>query len=267
MSNAANARLELGPDGTNLIATFEGLRLRAYLDTEGIPTIGYGTTSASGVPVRLGMTITRQQAVDYMQSTVRKIYGKAVKDAVNVPLRQQEYDALVSFTYNVGPGALRRSTLLKLLNRGDYDGAGRQLLRWTNSRSGNAKKGLTRRRKAELAVWMSAGREYPVNRIAELQAPADTLQSEELPDEAFAKDQADDKATLASKPAHKSTTVQAAAAATAATSGLVAEHYDEITTWLTSGQYVQIALAAVVIVGFVWMVYARFFRDQEPLAA
>jgi GH24 family phage-related lysozyme (muramidase) len=138
--------------GLRLLKSFEGLRLRAYQDSVGVWTIGYGTTSG----VRPGMVITESEAEELMKRDLRR-FEQAVSDLVKVPLNSDQFSALVSFAYNVGEGALASSTLLRLLNQRDYQGAADQLLRWDKAGS-QALAGLTRRRKAERALFL--GQDY-----------------------------------------------------------------------------------------------------------
>jgi lysozyme len=137
--------------GIELIKHFEGLhrvlpdgRIQSYKDVVGVLTIGYGST---GRHVKEGMTITREEAEDLLLKDLDK-FEKGVSKLVKVKLNQNQFDALVSFAFNVGVGALGRSTLIKRLNKGDYEGAADQLLKWT--KAGNKIfEGLVRRRKAE----------------------------------------------------------------------------------------------------------------------
>lgn len=133
--------------GVKLIKDFEGLRTKAYLDAVGVPTIGYGTTSG----VKMGTVITEAQAETYLQADLRK-FEDAVSRLVKVPLKQAQFDALVSFTYNLGEGNLKSSTLLRVLNNGRYDLVPDQMLRW-NKAGGKVLKGLTERRAAEATLF------------------------------------------------------------------------------------------------------------------
>ncbi|GAB4381785.1 MAG: hypothetical protein Kow00121_41080 [Elainellaceae cyanobacterium] len=150
---ASTGRRQINSKGLRLLKSFEGLRLEAYLDPVGIWTIGYGTTSG----VRPGMTITEAQAEAFLRRDLAR-FERAVQDLVNVPLTDDQFSALVSFTYNVGEGALANSTLLRLLNRRDYRGAADQLLRWNKGEGGVELYGLTRRRRAERALFL--GQDY-----------------------------------------------------------------------------------------------------------
>lgn len=143
--------------GRLAITEREGLRLKAYPDpaTGGEPwTIGVGHTSAAGAPkVYKGLTISANEA-DAILTRDLAIFEKAVEDAVTVPLNQNEFDALVSLAFNIGAGAFRKSTLVKELNAGNRYGAANQFLRW-NRAAGKVMKGLTKRREAERAQFLS----------------------------------------------------------------------------------------------------------------
>lgn len=136
--------------GVALIEEFEGCVLTAYPDpaSGGEPwTIGYGHTHGV-VP---GMTITRQEAADLLREDLQWSEA-AVNHQVTVPLEQHQFDALVSFTFNLGQGALGGSTLLKLLNAGRIAEVGPQFNRWVNGPNGPMP-GLVRRRAAERAMF------------------------------------------------------------------------------------------------------------------
>lgn len=132
-----------------LIKSFEGLELEAYLCPADIWTIGYGHTG----DVKEGDTITKAEAGDLLDKDLEK-FRSGVNRCVKVPLNENQFGALVSFAYNVGIGSLQSSTLLKLLNAGDYDAAADQFPRWNKS-GGKVLTGLTRRREAERAVFLT----------------------------------------------------------------------------------------------------------------
>ncbi|MEO0456866.1 MAG: lysozyme [Cyanobacteria bacterium P01_A01_bin.114] len=135
-------------NGLRLIKSFEGLRLEAYQDAVGVWTIGYGTTRN----VTPGMKISRDQAEGFLKNDLER-FEKAVNEAITVPINDNQFSALVAFTYNVGAGALRSSTLRKKLNQGNTLGAADEFLRW-NKAGGRVLAGLTRRRKAERALFL-----------------------------------------------------------------------------------------------------------------
>lgn len=143
--------------GLEIIKGFEGLGLSAYPDpgTGGEPwTIGYGHTSAAGPPqVYPGLTITRAEAEEILKRDLSK-YENAVANAVTRPPTSDQFSALVSFTFNVGAGNLRSSTLLKKHNAGDFAGAAEEFGRWVYA-GGNVMQGLVRRRRAERALYRS----------------------------------------------------------------------------------------------------------------
>ena len=143
--------MNISKQGLELIKRFEGLHLVAYLDPVKIPTIGYGTIVIDGKPVRLGTTITQAQAEAYLYADIQK-FEDHVNQLLNVPVSQEQFDALVSFVYNLGPTNFRKSTLLRLLNQGRYEEAQPQFLRW-NRAGGHVLRGLTRRRLAEAALF------------------------------------------------------------------------------------------------------------------
>ena len=112
--------------GLKLLHGREGKRNTAYLDSVGVWTIGYGHT---GPDVHPGLVWTDEQVEAAFAKDLER-FEKAVNEAVKVPLPQHAFDALVSFAYNVGPGAFKSSTLVRLLNAGDMAGAARQFDRW-----------------------------------------------------------------------------------------------------------------------------------------
>lgn len=138
--------------GLDLIKQFEGLRLKSYLCPASVWTIGYGST---GPHVRQGMVISAPEAEALLRKDVGR-FERAVEAMVKVTITQPQFDALVSFAFNVGTGALKSSTLLRKLNLGDYRGAADQLLRW-NKAGKTVLPGLTKRRKAERALFLSGG--------------------------------------------------------------------------------------------------------------
>lgn len=142
--------MKISDSGIALIKHFEGCKLKAYLCPAGVWTIGYGHTDG----VKAGMAWTQQQADDALARDLQS-FESAVSACVTVPITQSQFDALVSFAFNCGAGALRKSTLLRLLNAGDYSGAEKQFGRWI-SKGTAAEKGLRRRRKAE-ALLFSGG--------------------------------------------------------------------------------------------------------------
>ena len=125
------------------IATHEGYRGEAYRDAVGVPTIGFGETAG----VKMGdKTTPGRSLVQLLGSTNR--HADAIRKCIAVPLYQHEFDAYVSLSYNIGPGAFCQSTLVKKLNAGDYAGACEEIKRW-NRAGGKVLPGLTKRREQE----------------------------------------------------------------------------------------------------------------------
>ncbi|EPS0103372.1 lysozyme [Escherichia coli] len=146
--------MQTSEKGIALIKQFEGCKLTAYQDSVGVWTIGYGWTQpVDGKPIRAGMTI-KQEAAERLLKTGLVSYESDVSRLVKVGLTQGQFDALVSFTYNLGARSLSTSTLLRKLNTGDYAGAADEFLRW-NKAGGKVLNGLTRRREAERALFLS----------------------------------------------------------------------------------------------------------------
>lgn len=135
-----------------LIMHFEGLRLAAYYDSVNVVTIGIGTTRyEDGSKVKITDKITKERALQLLEHDMTK-FAQAVNRLVRVNIHQHHFDALVSFAYNVGIGNLETSTLLKKLNKGDFDGAAAEFPRW-NKAGGRELAGLTRRREAERVLF------------------------------------------------------------------------------------------------------------------
>lgn len=140
--------MRTSPQGIALICSFEGYRHKAYDDGVGVWTIGYGTTRyPSGNKVAKGDVTTPAQAREYMAHDLAN-FEAAVNELVKVALKQTQFDALVSLTYNIGINAFKNSTLLKKLNTGDFSGAAAQFLVW-NKAGGKVMQGLVRRRERE----------------------------------------------------------------------------------------------------------------------
>jgi lysozyme len=136
--------------GINLIKEFEGFRSSAYLCPGNVWTIGYGHTATA----KSGMTITHKHAQILLKQDLEK-FEAAVNRAVKVPLNQNQFDALVSFVFNIGSFAFDKSTLLELLNQEQYELAALQLNRWIYA--GKKKlPGLVRRRRAEYRLFTSS---------------------------------------------------------------------------------------------------------------
>jgi lysozyme len=152
-----NTTLELSDAGLKRIAAYEGWRAELYEDVAHHATIGYGhlvhlgPITAADRSGPFGKGITQQQGLDLLRSDVRGMCN-AVRTRVTVPLQQNQFDALVSFAFNVGAGAFGGSTLLKRLNARDYAGAADEFGKWTKA-GGKVFAGLVRRRTEEAALF------------------------------------------------------------------------------------------------------------------
>lgn len=130
--------------GAFLVAPFEGKENKVYVDPVGILTSCYGHT---GKELKKGQVFTDEQCLDQLAEDLLE-HDKKMLRYVYVPLSEEEHAAYLSFTYNVGVGAFKNSTLLKKLNAGDRVGACNELTRW-NKAGGKVLNGLTKRRQAE----------------------------------------------------------------------------------------------------------------------
>ena len=146
---------EINKAGLDLVKEFEGFYAAAYLCPAGVPTIGYGHTAG----VALGQRISLEDAERLLREDLEKS-GAAVERLVKVPLNDNQYAALTSFTFNLGEGSLAESTLLKRLNGGDYDAVPSEMARWVKAvdpktKQSCALQGLVKRRAAEGHLWLT----------------------------------------------------------------------------------------------------------------
>lgn len=170
------ANMSVSQAGLDHLKASEGLRTTGYLDPVGVPTIGYGHT---GPDVQVGQQISEAQAEDLLRQDVGWAED-AVRQNVKVPITQGQFDALVSFTYNMGAGAFAESDVLEKLNAGDYAGAQEALKGWVHA-GGEVLPGLVTRREQEAAMF---GNQAPdgsagTNGLAEGEAPPNL--SDKLP--------------------------------------------------------------------------------------
>lgn len=145
--------MQISYNGVEFLKEREGFRDKAYKDTGGVWTIGYGTTKVDGRPVDAGLTCTKQQATEWLKADLSWAQT-AVNKLVRVPLKQNQFDALVSFVYNIGEYAFSRSTLLRLLNAKQYDRVAMEFDRWIYD-NGKVVHGLQVRRNFERALFSS----------------------------------------------------------------------------------------------------------------
>ena len=145
--------------GINLIKKWEGLKLKAYLCSAGVPTLGYGTIKKpDGTKIQLGMICTEDEAEEWLKYEIEE-KSKSIMKLIKIPLTDNHLAAIISLTYNIGEGAFAKSTLLKKLNAGDMQGAADQFLVWNkvkDPKTGKfvAVKGLTNRREDERNLFL-----------------------------------------------------------------------------------------------------------------
>ena len=154
--------MTMSDHGRKLLAQWEGFERNVYLDVAGLPTIGVGHLLTKdelsserivigGVAVDYTGGLTEQQVYDVLGQDLAR-FERAVNDSVEPDLTQNQFDALVSFTFNVGEGAFKQSTLLKRLNARDFADVPAQLRRWNRS-GGKVVQGLINRRENEVRLW------------------------------------------------------------------------------------------------------------------
>lgn len=148
-------RRRVGEAGLALIRRFEGFAAEVYVCPGGYASIGYGHVLARGEESRFVGGITREQAEALLREDVSNAEAGVLR-LVPVALTQERFDALVSFTFNVGAGALQRSTLRRRVLRGNHLGAAREFARWVYA-GGRRLPGLVSRRRAEAFLYAASG--------------------------------------------------------------------------------------------------------------
>ena len=139
--------MKIGAEGIELIKHFEGCELSSYHCAAGVVTIGYGHT----LTAEEGQEITQEEAEELLCKDLEE-FEHYINQYVEAELTQNQFDALVAWTFNLGPGNLKESTLLKRLNEGDFDDVPNQIRRWTKA-GGKELPGLVRRREAEALLF------------------------------------------------------------------------------------------------------------------
>lgn len=163
--NLILSNLPILPATSSLIKNFEGFRSSAYIDSSGLPVIGYGQTRINGTTVKLGQSISQEQANIALEQELSQIQ-QLVKAHVKVDLNPHQLGALTSLVYNAGAVVVQNSTLIKKLNGGDYLGAAQEFVRWNKANSGGQLvvfPGLTKRRIAEQQLFLTPYEEVASN--------------------------------------------------------------------------------------------------------
>lgn len=147
--------MKLSQKGIDLIKGFEGLRLKPYLDSVGVPTIGYGSTYCiCGAKITMQSKPITEEIAEFMLKVNSQIYVDAVTKAITVVPTQNQFDAMVSLCYNIGVTNFTNSTLVKKMNLGDVQGAADQFTVWRLA-GGRILQGLVNRRAKERALFLS----------------------------------------------------------------------------------------------------------------
>ena len=162
--------MKIPTQAINIIKKWEGFEARAYPDSVGVWTIGYGTTARANVGIEptAGMKITEAQATVYLNRALEK-FASQIRPFITAPINDNEWSAFLSLAYNIGPGAFRKSTALRRFNAGDKAGAA-EALTWFNKAGGRVLRGLERRRAEEKALFLTAPPKSPTGLLARLRA-------------------------------------------------------------------------------------------------
>ena len=147
MEHGEKINMKISGEGLALIKKFEGCELESYRCSANVVTIGFGHTRTA----KEGMTITREEADMLLEEDIRS-FETSVLSLVEVDLKQCEFDALIAWTFNLGAGNLKSSTLLKRINAKDWNDVHHQIKRW-NKANGTVLQGLIRRREAEALLF------------------------------------------------------------------------------------------------------------------
>lgn len=171
--------MKINSKGIEILKKFEGIKLKPYLDSGGIPTIGIGTTIYdNGKKVTMkDPAISVQRAEDLLKNHVASL-EKAITSLVKVTVSDDQFSALICLVYNIGIGAFTNSTLLKVLNLGQYDKAADQFLVW-NKVNSKVVDGLTKRRESEKTLFVSSNKAV-VPKIVPISTPSDTYIQDRL---------------------------------------------------------------------------------------
>lgn len=146
--------MKISQNGLDLIKRFEGLKLQAYLCPANVWTIGYGSTYwPDGRKVNQGDKLANEAEAEQLLRTTVAEYERGVNSAIKVHVTQNQFDALVSFAFNLGVAALENSTLVKKMNKIDLIPVANEFLRWTKA-GGKELEGLRRRRSSERELFL-----------------------------------------------------------------------------------------------------------------
>lgn len=230
--------------GRELIKEFEGFRNVAYQDVVGVWTVGFGFTEG----VKPGQRMTLGQASARLATELAR-YESAVLAACKVPPNQNQFDALCSLAWNIGTGAIARSSVIKAHNRGDVQSAARAFGLW-NKAGGKEWPGLTRRRAAEAALYLKPTHdELPADAEAEPLAPVQPMPQAVEPE-----------TSLAASGINRAATVAGTTAATVGAVSSIKQSLDDLGPWLVP------ALALAVVGLAAYIVWQRFEQRRKGWA-
>ena len=223
-----------------LIKRFEGKRLRAYRCSAGVLTIGYGHTSAAGSPkVTPGMTISDKEANAIFDRDIERFAAK-VEDLIKVELTDNQFGACVSLAFNIGIGGFSKSSVLRFINKHQFDNAADAFALW-NKAGGRVLPGLVKRRAAEAALFQ----EDDVDE-------EDDVNTSRIPD------------APEGKPAtHSTTNIAAVATAAAGVSAAAKEVVDNTHSVFSSGNIIMIVLGVIVLAGAAWIIKERWAKARD----
>lgn len=233
--------MRMTQEGLDLIKSFEGFSATWYKCPAGIWTIGYGHTEAAGPPkYEPQRKISRDEGENILRSDLAK-YEQAVIDAVTVKLTDEQYSALVSFCYNVGPNAFRKSSVLKAVNSGRHDLVPARLALFTKG-GGKVLKGLVRRRQAEGELYASGdddARIYPSTEVTPVIGKASYASSTNI-----------------------AAGVGTVAMTTAAVNQITNDVSDTAMTFGFSPQWVMVGILAIGIAAALWIMRERILKSK-----
>lgn len=246
--------MRVNQKGIDLIKEFEGFRSKAYKCPAGVWTVGYGHTSNAGDPKVGPLTVINREDAEVILKRDLFAFERAVSDAVRVPLSHNQFSALVSFCYNVGPTAFRMSSVLKAVNAQQWNEVPRRLALW-NKANGRVLPGLVRRRAAEAALFVERDSVAPAK-----EAKDELIESRETPDTPRGK-----------RGLQATTNVAAGAAGIAGTVGVFADvsagaaraAENTQTIWQLLGDYAGWIALVVLLAAVGWIIYQRVLKSKD----
>lgn len=245
--------MQVNQKGLELIKEFEGFRAKAYKCSAGVWTVGYGHTSAAGAPLVGSMTkVTLAQGEEILRRDLAT-FEQAVSAAVKVELTSNQFSALVSFCFNVGPGAFRGSSVLKAVNAKQFSEVPRRLALW-NKAGGKVLPGLVRRRAAEAALFLEAEQKRSSAKTTE------AAEAREMPDVPHGKNAIESTTNIAAGAAGVAGSV---AAVSDISSGAARTAENATTIWGVLGAWAPWIALVVIVIAVAWIIYERNKKSRE----